>query len=272
MATPAILSYFSLMAVSLGRTRGVYKGPRPPQDFSSSSDQSFEWATDWQRCINLAKSALTSQYSGSYMPGSLQGVWEGVFTYTEFTTYADLLSGHSPSILHNCMVAHHHQTWKLREYHLMVQSEADGITAGEPSTLLSIGDPLMAFFPPDIRICEHSGCVEVHEPGKMAPILYRQPSASDAEVADLESKIRDIIIIGEGHSAWGQFKLLGRVRPCDGFVSFFKEYMEGDRGRWLYRGYLVGSINGNISGRWRDTLSLPNADGYEGCFAMSRRN
>ncbi|OAX40984.1 hypothetical protein K503DRAFT_736551 [Rhizopogon vinicolor AM-OR11-026] len=272
MAAPAILSYFSLMAVFLGRTRGTYKGPRPPHDFPFSPDQSFEWDTDWQRCINLAKSALTSQYSGSYMPGSLQGVWEGVFTYTEFTTYADLLSGHSPSILHNCMVAHHHQTWKLREYHLMVQSEADGITAGEPSTLLSIGDPLMAFFPPDIRICEHSGCVEVHEPGKMAPILYRQPSASDAEVADLESKIRDIIIIGEGHSAWGQFKLLGRVRPCDGFVSFFKEYMEGDRGRWLYRGYLVGSINGNISGRWRDTLSLPNADGYEGCFAMSRRN
>jgi len=106
-----------------------------------------------------------------------------------------------------------------------------------------------------------------------SPLLYIQPSSSDAEIARPEyPQIQDIVILGEGHSAWGQFNLFGRVRPCDGFVSFMKEYVEGDRGRWLYRGYLVGSINGNLSGRWRDTLSLPNGDGYEGCFVMSRRN
>lgn len=95
------------------------------------------------------------------------------------------------------MVAQHPQTWKLREYHLMVPSEVDGISASEPSTSLSLGDPLKAFFPPNIRISERSGCAEVYEPGEMAPLLYRQTS-SDAEVACFaQSKIQDIILLGE---------------------------------------------------------------------------
>jgi hypothetical protein len=47
--------------------------------------------------------------------------------------------------------------------------------------------------------------------------------------------------------------------------------VDGDRGKWLFRGYLVGNLNGNIGGRWRDTTTPPDMPGYEGCFAMSRR-
>ena len=47
--------------------------------------------------------------------------------------------------------------------------------------------------------------------------------------------------------------------------------VDGDRGKWLYRGYLVGNRNGNFAGRWRDTISPANVSGYEGTFAMSRR-
>lgn len=47
--------------------------------------------------------------------------------------------------------------------------------------------------------------------------------------------------------------------------------IDGDRGKWLYRGYLVGDAVGNFAGRWRDTISPAPSDGYEGCFAMSRR-
>ncbi len=32
----------------------------------------------------------------------------------------------------------------------------------------------------------------------------------------------------QGHSAWGQFSLVGRVRPCDGFISLCKEYVSFD--------------------------------------------
>lgn len=34
---------------------------------------------------------------------------------------------------------------------------------------------------------------------------------------------------------------------------------------------MIGDANGNLSGRWRDTLTLPHIAGYEGCFVMSRR-
>ena len=47
--------------------------------------------------------------------------------------------------------------------------------------------------------------------------------------------------------------------------------VDGDRGKWLYRGYLVGDLHGNFTGRWRDTLSPPAVAGYEGCFFMGRR-
>lgn len=47
--------------------------------------------------------------------------------------------------------------------------------------------------------------------------------------------------------------------------------VDGDRGKWLYRGYMIGDSNGNLSGRWRDTLTSPHIAGYEGCFVMSRR-
>ncbi|KAM0754135.1 hypothetical protein T439DRAFT_172170 [Meredithblackwellia eburnea MCA 4105] len=83
----------------------------------------------------------------------------------------------------------------------------------------------------------------------------------------------EILLTGSGHSAWGQFRLKGRVRAYDGMFSITKEY-ESDsigresRGRWLYRGYNVG---GNLVGRWRDTHTPQDLSGYEGTFLMTRR-
>jgi hypothetical protein len=51
----------------------------------------------------------------------------------------------------------------------------------------------------------------------------------------------------------------------------FSIQLDGDRGKWLYRGYFVGDEYGNYTGRWRDTLSPPEVLGYEGCFFMGRR-
>lgn len=140
--------------------------------------------------------------------------------------------------------------------------------------------------------------VEAHTPGR-APVFYRRFSAEGVRAhekgaaeggVDYDAKVQDILITGDGHSAWGQFSLTGRVRPCDGFISISKEYVRpfllhvpaapaharvrqvaGDRGKWLYRGYLVGTKDGNLAGRWRDTLSPAEVHGYEGCFGMSRR-
>ncbi|KAJ6625941.1 hypothetical protein B0H10DRAFT_1999553 [Mycena sp. CBHHK59/15] len=228
LATPAILSFLTLVNL---KAKVV--------DFSSPLSvpvkaEKNEWEYELGRCISLSRQEFDKGLTQSFRPGSVEGTWEGIFTYTEFTAYAALLQGAPPPILQKSVIVRHRQTWKLREHHFT----SSGDSSPHP---LSPGDPLRAYFPTGTHISESREGLE------------------------------DIIITGEGHSAWGQFNLIGRVRPCDGFISLCKEYVDHDRGKWVYRGYLVGNVNGNLAGRWRDTLSPAAVPGYEGCFLMSRR-
>ncbi|KAI6143479.1 hypothetical protein BKA82DRAFT_25105 [Pisolithus tinctorius] len=259
LAPAAILAYFTfaLQLLSRGATNHL---PKALSSFPLDSRKSEDWDADWQRCINLARPS--APLALSHIPGSLEGIWEGLFTYTEFDVYSSLLSGGLPPVLRNCQVAQHRQTWKLREYHLL----------GSPESLeniqpLGLGDALRAFFPSDVRLREFSEFLEVYTPGMEEVIHYKRSLRTRTR----EQLICDIIVIGEGHSAWGQFNLYGRIRPLDGLVSLLKEYVGGDRGRWLYRGFLVGNSDGHLSGRWRDALSPSHVQSYEGCFVMSRR-
>ncbi|KAF8889100.1 hypothetical protein BD779DRAFT_1611184 [Infundibulicybe gibba] len=242
LATPAILSFLTLVN---HMTEGGYSTPITPSNTTSPGQISREWECEWGRCISLGQTKFGPLLTGAFRPGSIDGVWEGLFTYTEFTAYAALLSGAPPLTLQKSMVVRHRQTWKLREHHLISSTPAQGFdcsTSPDVPGPLPAGDPLRSYFPTGTQIREHQDGIDVQEPGGK-----------------------------DGHSAWGQFNLVGRVRPCDGFVSLSKEYVDGDRGKWLYRGYLVGDVNGNLAGRWRDTLSPADVPGYEGCFTMSRR-
>jgi len=226
----------------------------------------------WYKCLGLQGLGKGSggrwEVGGVFELGSLDGIWEGIFTYTEFTAYAALLSGAPPLVLLNSLVAQHRHTWKLREYHFTSASPLPHIYPNPSPAPISPGDPLRGFLPEGLRIEENEeeGVVAVWELGAGAPVVYRRAGSNEGRVS-----ARDVLVIGEGHSSWGQFNLLGRVRPWDGFVCLSKEYVDGDRGKWLYRGYLIGNAEGHIAGRWRDTLSPANVPGYEGCFAMSRR-
>jgi len=194
--------------------------------------------------------------------------------YTEFTAYAALLAGGHPPIIQKSLVVRHRQTWKLREHHLLAPDTSlpgSGINSESDIEPLSGGDPLRSYFPSGVQMRETKDGVEVQEPNSKDVIRYHRTSCLPGSDKSRSPFVRDIIVTGEGHSAWGQFSLLGRVRPCDGFVSLCKEYVDGDRGKWLYRGYLVGNVNSNLAGRWRDTLTPTDIQGYEGCFAMSRR-
>ncbi|KIM61866.1 hypothetical protein SCLCIDRAFT_120843 [Scleroderma citrinum Foug A] len=259
LAPAAILAYMSL-AMRAERSNTIHHLPQSLSSLPTNTRRSEDWDADWQRCVNLAQSRAPP--IPAYVAGSIEGVWEGHFTYTEFTSYMSLLSGGLPPVLRDCLVAQHRQTWKLREYHLL--DSQDDLKVMRP---LALGDALSAFFPNGTRIRELSGSLEVHELGREETLQYARSVRSGMG----DPSIVDIIIIGEGHSAWGQFSLYGRIRPLDGLISLIKEYVEGDRGRWFYRGFLVGNVNGQLSGRWRDTHSPPDVFGYEGCFIMSRR-
>ncbi|KAI6022928.1 hypothetical protein PISMIDRAFT_356063 [Pisolithus microcarpus 441] len=259
LAPAAILAYFTfaLWLLSRGATNVL---PQAPSSLPLDSRESEDWDADWQRCINLARPGTSLALS--YAPGSLEGIWEGLFTYTDFDVYSSLLSGGLPPVLRNCEVVQHRQTWRLREYHLLSSQESlDKIQR------LELGDALRAFFPSSIRLRELSESLEVCTPG-METIHYQRSSHTRTH----QQSVGDIIVIGEGHSAWGQFNLYGRVRPLDGLLSLLKEYCGGHRGRWLYRGFLLGNHDGHLSGRWRDALSPSHVEGYEGCFVMSRRH
>ncbi|TCD67735.1 hypothetical protein EIP91_011977 [Steccherinum ochraceum] len=293
-AAPAILSYLTLAnKLSVSWESINYMKPLAPTVASSITlKSSREWDGEWARTLSVGDPLLLmgNTLTEAFKPGSLEGVWEGLFTYTEFTAYAALLSGAPPATLQRSLVAQHRQTWKLREYHIY-EDDADSssspptkpsppssprprdgshdTTDGEGRTPLSPGNPARGYVPNGTEVREGPTSLEIVEPGRNAPIIYQ--NVAHLRKMEVQPKVKDVFVTGEGHSAWGQFNLLGRVRPCDGFISLSKEYVDGDRGKWLYRGYLVGDKNGNLSGRWRDTLTLPHVAGYEGCFVMSRR-
>ncbi|KAF7297339.1 hypothetical protein MIND_00967300 [Mycena indigotica] len=262
LATPAILAFLTLVNL---KTKQI--------DFSSHIDlpmksESNEWEHELGRCLSLSRPDFGNTLTECFQSGSVEGTWEGIFTYTEFTAYAALLQGAPPPILQKSVIVRHRQTWKLREHHFVDRFEGD---TRQP---LSAGDPLRAYLPNGTRLLEKPDCLLVQDPLTKKELRYTRPVLGEADEEEDEKPqmvVRDVIITGEGHSAWGQFNLIGRVRPCDGFISLCKEYIEPDRGKWIYRGYLVGNVNSNLAGRWRDTLSPAAVPGYEGCFLMTRR-
>ncbi|KAJ7153448.1 hypothetical protein C8R43DRAFT_446153 [Mycena crocata] len=286
LATPAILSFLTLvnLKAKLIDLSSPLALPMKPE--------SNEWEYELGRCLSLSRPEFDKGLTESFRPGSVEGTWEGIFTYTEFTAYAALLQGAPPPILQKSVIVRHRQTWKLREHHFVAANSASPVPGNHPSPAsdyeedsdnanpLSAGDPLRAYFPTGTHIKETREGLEVRDPNRPAELRYTRaavganiPPNDNQNESDSLSRVQvqDIIITGEGHSAWGQFNLVGRVRPCDGFISLCKEYLDHDRGKWIYRGYLVGNINSNLAGRWRDTLSPAAVPGYEGCFLMTRR-
>ncbi|KAH8114869.1 hypothetical protein DFH11DRAFT_1590149 [Phellopilus nigrolimitatus] len=347
-AVPAILSYLALAASQraddndiFGHLPGItFYGrfasggggtPKERQEEAfvafSGGRRSARWECDWMRCVySLAEdgngnghgngrdegegqeSLVSPVLACMYRPGSLNGFWEGSFTYTEFQSFAALLSGVPPSRLQDCIIAQHNQTWRIREHHLLgppSSSSSSSSSVTQSSTNLKVlepgsaesplppGDPIFAYIPDGASVAETPAGLTISLPsssssGSLQPTRYdytcytpERARALEAEISAVTGqseggrhgyaeRVRDVILTGEGHSGWGEFRLLGRVRPSDGFFSVLKEYTGGDRGRWLYRGYLVGDGGGDsytgdrsdfrvgdgyIAGRWRDTLT-----------------
>jgi hypothetical protein len=130
---------------------------------------------------------------------------------------------------------------------------------------LSPGDPLRAYLPHGLAVeqdHENDG-IRVHEPGRVADTFYHRCPAPEQITAEYAKRIREILIKGQvsvyqttitppfpffwvflkrrsfflflfhfisprsaqGHSSWGEFELIGRVRAGDGFVTLSKEYV-----------------------------------------------
>ncbi|KAG6879780.1 hypothetical protein C0992_011825 [Termitomyces sp. T32_za158] len=197
LATPAILSFLTLvnkLAEGIG-----YNAPMPPSHPSFLQQKEPEWECEWQRCVILGKGEFDNILTDAFRPGSIDGVWEGLFTYTEFTAYAALLAGGEPHVIQGSMVVRHRQTWRLFEHHLLAfdASRSDsGIghdcDNAEP---LPSGDPLRSYFPTGTQIRETRDGVYIHLPDRNDVIHYQRASSIRKEWKGVN--VQDIIITGE---------------------------------------------------------------------------
>ncbi|KAF8483259.1 hypothetical protein JB92DRAFT_2799925 [Gautieria morchelliformis] len=248
---------------------------------SIQGSSSQRWDCVWERCIGFGLDGAcvdpTNGLARYYRPGSLEGSWEGLFTYAEFGVYAAMLSGEPPHCVTEGTIGHHPQVWKVREYHLYASS-----TSLSDNHVLPPGAAAHAFFPLSSLVEEHDQYA-VFTHSSQSTIYQRAQVTGDNSD---RGTLRDVILLGEvhlsrlfnssiylhfaqGHSAWGSFNLRGRVRPADAFITVLKEYSgPEDRGKWLYRGYLFGD---RFVGRWRDVLTPVSMVGYEGGFDLAQR-
>lgn len=82
-ASPAILAYLTLVnKLSVSWETANYAKPLYPTVDVARSRHSSECDCDWARIHSLANpdTLLNNTLSGSFLPGSLEGVWEGIFT------------------------------------------------------------------------------------------------------------------------------------------------------------------------------------------------
>lgn len=84
LTAPAVLSFLSLAPHRLTGADALQ--PTSPTVPSSVSPQSSEWDCEWERCKRLAgKDAPTTENpSATFKPGTMEGVWEGLFTVSSF--------------------------------------------------------------------------------------------------------------------------------------------------------------------------------------------
>jgi hypothetical protein len=114
-----------------------------------------------------------------------------------------MLSGAPPPTLSNSVVAWHPQTWRLREYHLLlpedVGDEAKMTAAIEHPRYkpLSPGDPLRAYLPQGLTVDHAPNGMNVYEPGRVADTFYNRCPAPELVTAEYAKRIREILIAGE---------------------------------------------------------------------------
>ncbi|GAA5866018.1 hypothetical protein JCM8547_002916 [Rhodosporidiobolus lusitaniae] len=226
-----------------------------------------------------------------FVRGSLAGSWEGRFSFFDFDSYRDMLGGRMRS-LYEGPFGDQPQVWKIEERVVRLAKGEKvggsgpalnaGFEVGAPhpartTSGLGLGMSLSALSSTSGGHSRRRSSVDVLDgAGDEDPRAAKRARSWQGDAFDEHEEDEDddpdgeyeILLSGTGHSAWGQFVLRGRVRPWDGMFTIVKEYTPDSRGRWIYRGHLVG---GNLVGRWRDCHTPLDLSGYEGTWIMSRR-
>jgi hypothetical protein len=210
LSAPVVCSFYGMENMPRARRRAsdlplIHStdplAPALPSATPRTAGGSREWDTEFNRLVRLGDLRTTRQGETSllasngvlsrgpatmtndgvraFRPGSLHGVWEGMFMvrtsprgyrgarcdalqYTEFQTYASLLMGASWNAIERVDFGQHRQTWRLREHHLLALAADPEGPAGADSEEqtgppLPAGEPLNAHLPQPLLLVEESG-------------------------------------------------------------------------------------------------------------------
>ena len=101
-------------------------------------------------------------------------------------------------------MARHHQTWKLREYHLTTWGLSDpdsDLVLDLDSSLIPLpaGDPLRSFFPTGTHIKEDREGLTVHTPQRSGSLRYQRASCINVHTSKYKEaeSMADVILMGE---------------------------------------------------------------------------
>lgn len=241
---------------------------------------------DYSRLLacNDAKSSRGRPISA--WKGVFHGAWEGTFTFLDFDAFRDMLSGQNGTkAVYTGPYGEQAQVWKLRETFIRPRDRQPrrglplrGLmtNAGFPDLRNFAADPISGRAPGtspedatiDDALARQMEALEGYERVPESGLPAALAEADEAWASGRDSGL-SLLVTGVGHSAWGRFIISGHVRVWDGLVYLVKEYAPYQRGKWVYRGYVLSSDI--MVGRWRDTFTSEDYVGYEGTFILNRR-
>jgi len=59
--------------------------------------QGVDWDDEWKRCSSLGQTDVHRDPCGPFVPGSIQGIWEGIFTVRDMDV-CRVLSNQGPTV------------------------------------------------------------------------------------------------------------------------------------------------------------------------------
>ncbi|KAJ6463539.1 hypothetical protein C8R45DRAFT_522616 [Mycena sanguinolenta] len=204
--------------------------------------------------------SLTRFLSQSYFPGSLTGRWQGSSIVPCLNSYKQWLNElEAPETMDTLCRQPLYIT--LQEY-VCYGEKPD--SSGFEFACVKRTDP---WLPSSNSWKETDEGIEVEDGGNSCRRFYQKVEGN----LDRTKHVVDVIVAGQTDdpyaSAWGEFKIIGRVRLTDGLIVMRRESVAG-LGTTVLRGYMTSSQN--FVGRYRAIHDGYEAAEWEAAFSLSK--
>ncbi|KAJ7353132.1 hypothetical protein DFH08DRAFT_60456 [Mycena albidolilacea] len=220
------------------------------------------WDFATETSIPRADDSLTRYLTQSYFPGSLTGRWQGSSIVPCLNNYKHWLN--------DAEAPENMDTFCRQPLYITLQEYVSCTEKPALSGRLETGQCVKrvdASLPTSWE--ERDGGIEVQYPSDGCKRFY--PKAEGDSARPSTENVADVIVAGQTDdpyaSAWGAFKIIGRVRLSDGLIVLRRESVAG-LGTTVLRGYM--SSPRNFVGRYRAIHKGCEAAEWEAAFSLCK--